>query len=306
MFSQMMLMTSIMHRKSEIDCDGNDPDCPLWTNHASWSTSTPSLSESWLHEHPSLRSGHRYIFFFGQEAYFRYYHIIYRIGASAAQWWARHRRPSSLALLLGLIHFRSPRWAICPAKRTLLLASITSEPNLTQQISIRVSAEKLSRSRLLGSAENSVSVFHSPGMHIYCHSMLLSLFTFSRIVPRSQRLFQGSDFVQGRACECSRLETSLWISWPSDQNGIWMQVVLLRWRMRCFSKENKVTRLVTRFREYLPHRICPLEKSMLTFAPVATESRTMLKHKPYWQRKFKRFGVFIHPYVTPPQDFPPA
>jgi hypothetical protein len=42
-----------------------------------------------------------------------------------------------------LIHFRSPRWAICPAKRTLLLASITSEPNLTQQISIRVSAEKL-------------------------------------------------------------------------------------------------------------------------------------------------------------------
>jgi hypothetical protein len=29
MFLQMMLMTSIMHRKSEIDCDGNDPDCPL-------------------------------------------------------------------------------------------------------------------------------------------------------------------------------------------------------------------------------------------------------------------------------------
>jgi hypothetical protein len=46
--------------------------------------------------------------------------------------------------------------------------------------------------------------------------------------------------------------------------------------------------------EYLPHRICPLENSMLTFSPVATESRTMLKHKPYWQRKFKRFGVFIH------------
>jgi hypothetical protein len=29
MFSQMMLMTSIMHRKLEIDCDGNDPECPL-------------------------------------------------------------------------------------------------------------------------------------------------------------------------------------------------------------------------------------------------------------------------------------
>jgi hypothetical protein len=27
---------------------------------SSWSTFTPSLLESWLHEHPSLRSGHRY------------------------------------------------------------------------------------------------------------------------------------------------------------------------------------------------------------------------------------------------------
>ncbi len=34
MLSQMMLMTSIMHRKLEIDCDGNDPVCPLRTNHA--------------------------------------------------------------------------------------------------------------------------------------------------------------------------------------------------------------------------------------------------------------------------------
>jgi hypothetical protein len=55
---------------------------------------------------------------------------------------------------------------------------------------------------------------------------------------------------------------------------------------------------------YLRHRICLLENSMLTFSPVVTESRTMLKHKTYGQRKFKRFGV--HPYVTPPQDFPPA
>jgi len=29
MFSQMMLMTSIMHRKLEIHCGGNDPECPL-------------------------------------------------------------------------------------------------------------------------------------------------------------------------------------------------------------------------------------------------------------------------------------
>jgi len=144
MFSQMMLMTSIMHRKLEIDCDGNDPECPLWTNHASWSTFTPSLVEyvmiAWAPFSPIRTSLH---LFFWQEAYFRYYEIIYRIRASATQWWARHRRPSSLALLLGLIHFRSPRWAIYPAKRTLLLASITSEPNLTQQISIGVSAEKL-------------------------------------------------------------------------------------------------------------------------------------------------------------------
>ncbi len=136
MFSQMMLLTSIMHRKLKIDCDGNDPECP---------TFTPSLLESWwLHEHPSLRSGHRYKLFFWQEAYFRYYKIIYRIQASATRWWwTRHIRHSSLALLRGLIHFRSPRWAIYPAKRILLLASITSEPNLTQQISVRVSAEKL-------------------------------------------------------------------------------------------------------------------------------------------------------------------
>jgi hypothetical protein len=46
---------------------------------------------------------------FGQEADFRYYKIIYRVRASATRWWARHIRPSSLALLRGLIHFRSPR-----------------------------------------------------------------------------------------------------------------------------------------------------------------------------------------------------
>ncbi len=91
-----------------------------------------------------------------------------------------------------------------------------------------------------------------PGIHIYCHSMLLSLFTFSRVVPASQRLFQGSNFVQGHACECSRLETSLRTSWPlDDQNGIWTQVVLFPWRARCFRKENKVTRLVRLFRRIL-------------------------------------------------------
>jgi hypothetical protein len=29
MFSKMMLMTATLHRKLEIDCDGNDPECPL-------------------------------------------------------------------------------------------------------------------------------------------------------------------------------------------------------------------------------------------------------------------------------------
>jgi hypothetical protein len=84
--------------------------------------------------------------------------------------------------------------------------------------------------------------------------MLLSLFTFSRIVPRSQRLFQGSNFVQGHACECSGLEISLWISWPLDQNGIWMQVVLFSMAHAMFQPGNKVKRLVRLFR-----RTCAIE-----------------------------------------------
>jgi hypothetical protein len=84
MFSQMMLMTSIMHRKLEIDCNGNDPEYPLWTNRAMVLMvnfySTVGVMIAWA---PFSRIRTSLRLFFWQEAFFRYYKIIYRIRASA-------------------------------------------------------------------------------------------------------------------------------------------------------------------------------------------------------------------------------
>jgi hypothetical protein len=84
MFSQMMLMTSIMHRKLEINGNGNHPECPLWTNRAMVLMvnfySTVGVMIAWA-PFSLIRTSLR--LFFWQEAYFRYYKIIYRIRASA-------------------------------------------------------------------------------------------------------------------------------------------------------------------------------------------------------------------------------